>query len=44
MSKRHMLLSAASAALLTLAASATASADLYTPTSEAMTDPTIGGP
>lgn len=44
MSKRQMLLSAASAALLTLAASATASADLYTPTSEAMTNPTLGAP
>jgi hypothetical protein len=39
-----MLLCAASGAMLTLAASAPASADLYTPTSEAMTDPTIGGP
>jgi len=44
MSKRHLLLSAASAALLSLAASVTASADLYTPTSEAMSNPTIGGP
>jgi hypothetical protein len=44
MSKRHVLLSAASAALLNLAASAPASADLYTPTSEAMSDPTLGNP
>lgn len=32
----------ATAALFSMAASASASADLYTPTSEAMTDPTIG--
>ena len=43
MSKHHLLLGAASAALLSLAASVTASADIYTPTSEAMSNPTLGG-
>jgi hypothetical protein len=40
MTKRILLLSAASAAMLSLAAGA--SADLYTPTSEAMSNPEIG--
>jgi len=43
MTKRTLLIGAASAAMLSWAASA-ASADLYTPTSEAMSNPDIGNP
>lgn len=42
MSKRHLIAGAATVALLALTAGADAKADIYEPSSESMTDPTIG--